>query len=75
MLQITIVGKIVHVEEQQLMTLYTVDDGTGRVLAKYWTPNDDDDYVRPPNTDGVRTHPRECRMSYIASLITRCQMP
>ncbi|GAB4820639.1 hypothetical protein N2152v2_007685 [Parachlorella kessleri] len=45
-INITIVGKIVHVEEQQLMTLYTVDDGTGRVLAKYWTPNDDDDYDR-----------------------------
>ena len=43
--QITIVGKIVHVEEQQLMSLYTIDDGSGRVLAKYWTPDNDDDFV------------------------------
>lgn len=44
-LQVTIVGKIVSVEEQQLMMLYTIDDGTGRVLAKYWTPDNDDEFV------------------------------
>ena len=59
MLQITVVGKIVHVEEQQLMTLYTIDDGTGRLLAKYWTPNDDDDYVSPLFSNIFQcTHPR-----------------
>lgn len=37
---VSVVGKIVRVEEHSLFTLYTLDDGSGRVPAKAWTANE-----------------------------------
>ncbi len=42
------------------MTLYTIDDGTGKVLAKYWTPNDDDEYVSGLCADELDAANRSC---------------
>ncbi|KAL6773920.1 RFA2 [Auxenochlorella protothecoides x Auxenochlorella symbiontica] len=39
---VTLVGKITAVEEQNLVSIYTLDDGTGTMLTKYWIPEQDD---------------------------------
>lgn len=41
----TVVGKITAVEEQNLVSVYTIDDGTGTIQAKYWIPEQDDPMV------------------------------
>lgn len=43
---VTLVGKITAVEEQNLVSIYTLDDGTGTMLTKYWIPEQDDALVR-----------------------------
>ena len=35
-LQFTIIARVLAVEEQNLMYLYRVDDGTGQLSVKYW---------------------------------------
>ena len=40
--QITIVGKVVELVEQQLQLTLRVDDGTGVVDVKYWIEVDND---------------------------------
>lgn len=39
----TIVARVVAVEEQNLMYVYRVDDGTGRLSVKYWISSEGDD--------------------------------
>ena len=40
--QVTIVGQIMDVQQQQSHVLYKVDDGTGLCHVKYWTDADDE---------------------------------
>ncbi|ETW85830.1 hypothetical protein HETIRDRAFT_471029 [Heterobasidion irregulare TC 32-1] len=35
--QITIVGKVITIRDQTTNSLYTIDDGTGQVEARYWS--------------------------------------
>ncbi|KAK2076061.1 hypothetical protein QBZ16_001397 [Prototheca wickerhamii] len=43
---VTVVGKITAVEDQNLVSVYTIDDGTGTIQAKYWIPEQDDGMER-----------------------------
>lgn len=45
-MQITLVGKIVSVQEQSTNLTLMLDDGTGRVELKYWIDNDEAELVR-----------------------------
>ncbi len=44
-MQITLVGKIVSVQEQSTNLTLMLDDGTGRVELKYWIDNDEAELV------------------------------
>lgn len=44
-LQITLVGKVVALDEQQLQLTLKIDDGSGVVDVKYWI-EDNNDVVR-----------------------------
>ncbi|KDD73097.1 hypothetical protein H632_c2540p0, partial [Helicosporidium sp. ATCC 50920] len=77
---VTLVGRITRVEEQQLMSVYTLDDGTGTIAAKYWIPEAEDDAERAAREEWragvyVRAHGHLSQFNGERMLVAFCIRP
>lgn len=54
-MQVTLVGKILSVQEQATNLTIVLDDGTGRVELKYWIDSDESEQVGTAASAAVAT--------------------
>lgn len=42
-MQVTIVGQVVSIQKQTTNSVYSIDDGTGRIEARHWVDSSSED--------------------------------